>query len=234
MALKYADRVQETFTTTGTGTISLGGAITGYQAFSAALSNGDTCYYAATDGTNWEVGLGTYTSSGTTLARTTILASSNSNSAVSWAAGTKNIWLDLPAAAITAFLTTLSSFTNSLSGDVTMTNSGTYYDGPTVAQGTSGTWFASGTITISAGFGAHGDILDVKLWDGTTVIASLQSGQTSTATYNTLSYSLSGIITSPAANIKISAKNETSNGGVIKFNASGNSKDSTLTAFRIG
>ena len=100
MALKFGDRVQETFATTGTGTLSLGGAVSGYQAFSAVLSNGDTAYYAATDGTNWEVGLGTYTSSGTTLARTTILASSNSGSAVNWAAGTKNIWLDFPAAMV--------------------------------------------------------------------------------------------------------------------------------------
>lgn len=97
MALKYGDRVQETVTTTGTGTYSLGGAVTGYQTFSSVLSNSDTCYYAATDGTNWEVGKGTYTSSGNTLARTTILASSNSGSAVSWSAGTKNIWLDIPA-----------------------------------------------------------------------------------------------------------------------------------------
>ena len=98
----YADRVQETFTTTGTGTISLGGAVTGYQAFSAALTNGQTCYYAATDGTNWEVGLGTFASAGDTLARTTVLASSNAGSAVNWSAGTKNIWLDFPAAAAAA------------------------------------------------------------------------------------------------------------------------------------
>lgn len=97
MTAIFADRVQETFTTTGTGTISLGGAVIGYQAFSAALTNTQTAYYAATDGTNWEVGLGTYATSGNTLARTTVLASSNSGSAVSWAAGTKNIWLDLPA-----------------------------------------------------------------------------------------------------------------------------------------
>ena len=91
VGLKYGDRVQETFTTTGTGTISLGGAIVGYQAFSAILSNTDTCYYTATDGTNWEVGLGTYATAGNTLARTTVQASSNGGSAVSWAAGTKSI-----------------------------------------------------------------------------------------------------------------------------------------------
>ena len=98
MTLQFADRVMETFTTTGTGTISLAGAVTGYQAFSAVCSNGDTAYYAASDASgNWEVGLGTYTTSGDTLARTTIIASSNSNAAVSWAAGSKTIWLNCPA-----------------------------------------------------------------------------------------------------------------------------------------
>lgn len=96
MALSFGDRVKETFTTTGTGTISLGGAATGYQAFSAVVANAGTCYYGATDGTNWEIGIGTYTTSGDTLARTIILASSNSGSAVSWGAGTKTIWLDFP------------------------------------------------------------------------------------------------------------------------------------------
>ena len=100
MTLQYADRVQETFTTTGTGTLSLAGAVVGYQAFSAICSNADTCYYSATDGTNWEVGIGTYTTSGDTLARTTILSSSNSGTAVNWLAGTKNIWLTLPAAQV--------------------------------------------------------------------------------------------------------------------------------------
>lgn len=112
----YADRVQETFTTTGTGSISLGGAVAGYQAFSAVLSNSGTCYYAATDGTNWEIGLGTYATSGDTLARTTILASSNAGSAVNWAAGTKSIWLTLPASAIAGFSSSLAVGTTLISG----------------------------------------------------------------------------------------------------------------------
>lgn len=105
MTVTYADRVQETFTTTGTGAISLAGAVVGYQAFSAVLSNGATCYYAATDGTGWEVGLGTYASVGNMLTRTTVLSSSNSGSPVSWITGTKSIWLDLPASAIQGFQT---------------------------------------------------------------------------------------------------------------------------------
>lgn len=99
MALVLKDRVKETTTTTGTGAISLGGAVTNFQAFSAVLSNADTTYYAIIDTTNsdYEVGLGTYTSSGNTLTRTTILESSNSGSAVDFGAGSKNVFIAYPA-----------------------------------------------------------------------------------------------------------------------------------------
>jgi len=96
MPLVLADRVKETTTTTGTGTYTLAGAATGFQSFSV-IGNGNTTYYAATDNLSWEVGVGTYTSSGTTLARTTILASSNSNNAVNWGAGSKDIFVTYPA-----------------------------------------------------------------------------------------------------------------------------------------
>jgi hypothetical protein len=98
MALVISDRVKETTTTTGTGTLTLAGAITGFETFTANLSDGDTTYYACTDNTDFEVGLGTFTASGTTLARTTILASSNSGSAVNWGAGTRTVFCTLPAA----------------------------------------------------------------------------------------------------------------------------------------
>ena len=83
MALVLKDRVRETTTTTGTGTYTLAGAVTGYESFSG-VGDGNTTYYACTDGTDWGVGIGTYTASGTTLARTTILESSNSDSAVNF------------------------------------------------------------------------------------------------------------------------------------------------------
>jgi hypothetical protein len=98
MALKIEDRVRETTTTEGTGAIALGGAVTNFETFSANLSNGDTTYYAIVDNTNnaFEVGLGTYASSGNTLTRTTIIESSNSNNAVSFATGTKDIFITVP------------------------------------------------------------------------------------------------------------------------------------------
>lgn len=103
MALVSADRVQETSTTTGTGTYDLAGAVTGFQTFVAGIATANTCYYCATDGTNWEVGIGTVTDAATdTLARTTILKSSNANNAVSWAAGTRNIFCTIPALAMVA------------------------------------------------------------------------------------------------------------------------------------
>ncbi len=99
MALTIADRVRETTTTTGTGTITLGGAVGNFETFTANLSDGDTTYYAIVDANNsdFEVGLGTFTASGTTLARTTVIASSNSNSAVDLSSGSKDVFITLPA-----------------------------------------------------------------------------------------------------------------------------------------
>ena len=96
MPLVVKDRVQETSTTTGTGTFTLAGAVSGFQSFSA-IGNGNTTYYAIVLGSEWEVGLGTYTSSGTTLSRDTILESSNGGTAVNFSAGTKNVFVTYPA-----------------------------------------------------------------------------------------------------------------------------------------
>ena len=98
MAFVLADRVKETTTTAGTGTVTLLGASTGYQSFSA-IGDGNTTYYTiAGQGTSeWEVGIGTYTLSGTTLARTAVLASSNSGSLVNFSAGTKDVFVTYPA-----------------------------------------------------------------------------------------------------------------------------------------
>ena len=98
MALVVKDRVKETTTTTGTGTITLAGASSGFQSFSA-IGNGNSTFYciAAQSGTEWEVGIGTYTSSGTTLSRGTVLSSSNGGSLVNFSAGTKDVFVTYPA-----------------------------------------------------------------------------------------------------------------------------------------
>ena len=95
MALIVKDRVKETTTTTGTGTVTLAGASTGFQSF-AAIGNSNTTYYAIESGNNYEVGLGTYTASGTTLSRDTVLESSNSGSAITLA-GTSDVFCTYPA-----------------------------------------------------------------------------------------------------------------------------------------
>src|SRR5210317_1708246 len=97
MALVVNDRVKETSTTTGTGTFTLDGAVTGFETFSSAIGNTNTTYYAIVNTVNaeFEVGLGTVGVG--TLARTTIISSSNSDSAVDFAAGTKNVFVTLPA-----------------------------------------------------------------------------------------------------------------------------------------
>lgn len=95
--LILANRVKETTTSVGTGTITLAGAVTGYQGFSV-IGNANTTYYciAGQSGSQWEVGIGTYTSSGTTLSRDTILSSSSSGSAVDFSAGTKDVFVVYP------------------------------------------------------------------------------------------------------------------------------------------
>lgn len=95
MALILADRVKETTVTTGTGTITLAGAADGFQSFSA-VGDGNTCYYAIEDGSDWEVGIGTYTASGTTLSRDTVISSSNAGSAVNFGSGAKNVFVTYP------------------------------------------------------------------------------------------------------------------------------------------
>jgi len=99
MAFLVKDRVQETCSAPGTGTVSLLGAVTGFQTFSSAIGNTNTTFYTIADqtGANWEVGVGTYSTTGNTLARTTVLASSNGGSLTNFASGTQNIWCDYAA-----------------------------------------------------------------------------------------------------------------------------------------
>ena len=99
MALVLNDRVKETTTTTGTGTLTLAGAVTGFETFAAGVGNSNTTYYAVTlPGTSeFEVGLGTLSSDSSTIARSTVISSSNSDSAVNFSAGTKTIFCTIPA-----------------------------------------------------------------------------------------------------------------------------------------
>ena len=140
MAFVVKDRVKETTTTTSTGTVTLAGAATGFQSF-AAIGDTNSTYYAivAQTGTEWEVGIGTYTSSGTTLSRTTVLSSSNSGSLVNFSAGTKDVFVSYPAE--------LAAFANG--NGVVVENYTTLTGTYTMTTGKNG--LSVGPITISSG-----------------------------------------------------------------------------------
>jgi hypothetical protein len=205
-------------------------AVTGYQSPTAAGAvNGATYSYRAesADLTQWEVGTGAYNSGAGVFARTAVLFnSSGTTSKISFSAA--------PQVAIVALaedllpITSVGPFTNSLGSDVLLNNTANYFDGPSVAQGSVGTFFASGTVTI---FDSATATISAKLWDGTTVIASTQTVILNTETVQPIS--LSGTLAGPAGNLRISVRDLTNTSGKILSNQSGNSKDSTITVFRI-
>jgi hypothetical protein len=193
MALVLDDRVQETTTTTGTGTVTLAGAVAGYQSFSA-IGNGNTTYYCITDGTNWETGLGTYTSSGTTLSRTTVLESSNAGSLVNFPAGTKNVFVTYPASQA-VLLTGTQTLTNKTLTSPTI--SGTPVMGASVI--TSGTSVSSAAVytasisgtTMTVTAVTSGTIQIGQVISGTGVTAGTQITALGTGTGSTGTYTVS-------------------------------------------
>ena len=136
MAFVLADRVKETTTSTGTTAVTLLGAATGFQSFSA-IGNANTTYYTIQGTTEWEVGIGTYTSSGTSLSRDTVLASSNSGSLVNFSAGTKDVWCDYPAKRAV------------IGGEGYIENAGTVNTSSTVNTGNNA--ISGGPVTIASG-----------------------------------------------------------------------------------
>lgn len=123
----------------------------------------------------------------------------------------------------------ISTITAALGADVALNNTANYFDGPSVTQGSTGIWFVSGSVTVvdTAAISAF----RVKLWDGTTVISSTQIQVQAAGVPSTIA--LSGYLASPASNLKISVKDVSAATGKILFNQSGESKDSTISAFRI-
>lgn len=140
MALVLKDRVKSNTTTTGTGTIVLGGAALGYQSF-AVIGNANTTYYTIADSTagDWEVGIGTYYSGNTSLVRNTVLSSSNSSALVNFAAGTKDVFVTQPAE-VTAI---------GAGNQAIIINQNVVTGNCTIAEGTNG--FSVGPITTANG-----------------------------------------------------------------------------------
>jgi len=163
MALVLKDRVKETSTTNGTGTLTLLGAETGYQSF-AVIGNGNTCYYtiqnteSAFEG-EWEVGIGTYTASGTTLSRDTVLSSSSGGSLVTFSAGTKIVFVTYPAERAVA----LNVATTGLNvGEVPFADADGYVDAdsafqysPTLNQATAPVFYSTNGIAVYSNFVAY-------------------------------------------------------------------------------
>ena len=150
MALVINDRVKETSTTTGTGTIDLAGAETGYESFVAGIGTTNTTYYAIelNSAGEWEVGIGTVTDAAPdTLSRDTIITSSNSDSAVNFSAGTKNVFCTLPAKRTVSPVMTATGFvvTHASTLDEDQTLDSGVLAGPVTVTGTQ---TITGTLVI--------------------------------------------------------------------------------------
>jgi hypothetical protein len=142
MALVLADRVLETTTSTGSGTITLAGAKQGYQSF-AVVGDGNQTYYTIASQSEWEVGIGTYTASGTTLSRDTVLSSSAGGGKVGFSAGTKDVFVTYPSEKSVVNNVLVNETTTSVGYNI-----GTGYNGLSVGPMTIS---PGNSITVSAG-----------------------------------------------------------------------------------
>jgi len=177
MALVIADRVRETSTTTGTGTLTLDGAVTGFRTFGSAIGDGNTCYYTITLGADWEVGLGTVGTG--TLARTTVLKSSNSNNAVNFGAGAKDVFVTYAAdvAAITSAAQTFTATQTFRASNAIRSEAASTQDAIVIAGRAGGTSSYAATLT-PATLSAN---RTVTIPDATTTLVGTDTTQTLTA-----------------------------------------------------
>ena len=164
MALVLKDRVLETCNSPGTGTVTLLGASLGYQSFNSALASGSTTYYTIADlgGSNWEVGVGSFTSPDQ-LTRDTILASSSGGTAVNFSSGTQNVFITYPSEKSVNLNASgnVSALGTVASGTWNATAITTTYGGTGLTSYTAGDlpYYATGTTLSKLGIGANGYIL---------------------------------------------------------------------------
>ena len=161
MALVVADRVKQTAATiSGTGTYTLSGTFTGFQTFTDGVGDGNTTYYAAVQDANFEIGIGTYTASGTTLARTTILQSSNSDNAVNWSSATPTIFTTYPADKA-VFKDASNNINGTFVGNLTGTLQ-TAAQANITSVGTLSSLTTSGDITVGDDLTVEGGQIDLR------------------------------------------------------------------------
>ena len=185
MALQLRDRVLETASAPGTGTVTLLGASLGYQSFNTALTSGSTTYYTIADlgGANWEVGLGTFTSPNQ-LVRNTVLSSSNSGSTVNFSTGTQNVFITYPSsqAIYEDASGNVSPLGTVASGVWNATAITTTYGGTGLTSYTAGDlpYYATGTTLSKLGIGTNGYVLTSN---GTAPVWSANTGTTADQAY---------------------------------------------------
>lgn len=222
MSLVLYDRVRETSTVLGTSDAVLLGAVTGYQSFSV-VGNGNTCYYTIADSLgNWEVGLGTYSTTGPTLARTTVYSSSNSNTKVSFPAGTKDVFLTYPSSKAVELDTSgnVSPLGTVASGTWQGTAVTTTYGGTGLSSYTAGDlpYYSTGTALSKLGIGTNGQVLK------STGTAPSWVDQ-STLAVTSISFGTTGLTpaTSTQGSVTVAGTLATANGGtnLTTFNANG-------------
>lgn len=209
MPLVIADRVRETSTTTGTGTLTLDGAVTGFRTFSSAIGNTNTCYYTITMNGDYEIGVGTVGAG--TLARTTILKSSNSNNAVNFGAGTKDVFATYPGE---------KAVTND--GTETLTNKTIAFGSNTLTDVASTN--TAQTITAAKTFRAASAIRSEAASTQDAIVIAGRAGGTSsfaaTITPGTLSGNRTITLTDPGANYSL---------GFLNIPQSGSDKTTSYT-----